>query len=307
MTDGFRCTVASRDRGDSLAGTASTVRPFLLVEHPGPWGEDVLRDGRLPRHIRKPLRAAAAATGVRVLLIRRFHRSAPRARFRVFAAYADPHRPWLESAVLDAAEDLLTLDLAALAAGRSPGRGEPQEEPVLCVCTHGRHDVCCAERGRPVAAALASAAPYRSWESSHLGGDRFAGNLLVLPQGLYYGGLDADSALAVADATAAGKLHLDRFRGRSGFAMPVQAAEIALRNHLEVTGIGALTLVHSRRDGPLTEAEFAVDGQDAPIAYAVRVRTTWSSERWQLTCKATNTNPIPSHEVLDIAVREAGD
>ena len=44
----FRCSAAGLERGDAIAGTASTVRAFLLVENPGPWGVDALRDSRLP-------------------------------------------------------------------------------------------------------------------------------------------------------------------------------------------------------------------------------------------------------------------
>ena len=47
--------------------------------------------------------------------------------------------------------------------------------PVVVVCTHGRRDVCCAERGRPLAAATALEHPGAVWESTHVGGDRFAG------------------------------------------------------------------------------------------------------------------------------------
>ena len=86
------------------------------------------------------------------------------------------------------------LDVEALGAGRSPGL-TPHAGPGLRVCTHGRHDTCCAERGRPVAAALAAAHPELTWEVSHIGGDRFAANALVLPHGLYYGRLDADSVV----------------------------------------------------------------------------------------------------------------
>ena len=43
MSD-FRCAAEARARGDELAGTASTVRGFLLLEHAGPWGVDALRD-----------------------------------------------------------------------------------------------------------------------------------------------------------------------------------------------------------------------------------------------------------------------
>ena len=52
MSD-FRCAAEARARGDELAGTASTVRGFLLLEHAGPWGVDALRDARLLRRLRR--------------------------------------------------------------------------------------------------------------------------------------------------------------------------------------------------------------------------------------------------------------
>ena len=96
----------------------------------------------------------------------------------------------------------------SVAAGRSPGL-TPHTAPVLAVCTHGRHDTCCAERGRPVAAGLAEAYPEETWEASHIGGDRFAANLLVLPFGLYFGRLDPASARGVARLLAAGDVEAD--------------------------------------------------------------------------------------------------
>jgi hypothetical protein len=66
--------------------------------------------------------------------------------------------------------------LLEVLSGSDPG--EVSEEPIYLVCTHGRHDACCAVRGRPVAAALAAAYPERTWECSHIGGDRFAANVV---------------------------------------------------------------------------------------------------------------------------------
>ena len=67
----FRCATASRARGDELAGTASTVRSYLLLEHPGPWGTDALRDARLPDGLGAHLEEQARRHRVRVLLVRR--------------------------------------------------------------------------------------------------------------------------------------------------------------------------------------------------------------------------------------------
>lgn len=293
----FRCSVASALRDEPVAGSASTVRAFLLVENTGPWGIDAMRDSRLLGRLGPDLREAAAAANVRVLMIRRHDRMTHQHGIRVFAAHADPAEPRLEAGVVADPRSLLDLDLAALGAGRPTGLA-PHGGSLLCVCTHGRHDACCAERGRPVVAALTRAHPEETWEVSHIGGDRFAGNMLVLPHGLYYGRLDPPSAIAVAGSHLTGHLDLDHLRGRSGFAMPVQAAEIALRRELAETRDDALRLLtRSVADG-VTRAEFDVAG----ATYVVRVRST-RGDLAQLTCRATRDNQLPHHEVLGITRR----
>jgi hypothetical protein len=294
----FRCAAASVLRDEPVAGTASTVRAFLLIENTGPWGVDALRDARLPDGLGVAVTRAAAAAKVRPLLIRRPDRRTHQDGIRVFAAYAHPERPWLESTVLADPRELLRLDLPALGAGRSLGLPAAAAS-LYCVCTHGRHDVCCAERGRPVVGALTLAHPEDTWEVSHIGGDRFAGNLVVLPHGLYYGRLDAVAALAVGGAHAAGELDLDHFRGRSGFPMAVQFAEVALRRELAETRADALRLVGRSVEGDVTEAVFDVAG--AP--WVVRIRTSPGAELRQLTCKATRENPVPAHELLGVTRR----
>nr|WP_246416394.1 sucrase ferredoxin [Nocardioides luti] len=210
------------------------------------------------------------------------------------AAYADPDAPRLESGTVADPADVLDLDLAGLRAGGSAGLA-PDPGTAFAVCTHGRHDACCAERGRPVAAALAQAHPEETWEVSHIGGDRFAGNMLVLPHGLYYGRLDPVAALTAAGAHLGGQLDLDHLRGRSGHPMPVQAAELALRRELAETRVDALRLVRRSADDGVTEAVFDVAG----AAYAVRVRSTMRGSE-QLTCRATRENPAVHHEVLGV-------
>jgi hypothetical protein len=47
--------------------------------------------------------------------------------------------------------------------------------------------VCCARLGVPLAQALAARHPGPVWETTPVGGHRFAANLVLLPHGLYYG------------------------------------------------------------------------------------------------------------------------
>jgi hypothetical protein len=111
------------------------------------------------------------------------------------------------------------------------------------VCTNSARDPCCGIRGPAVARALEEARPGRAYESSHLGGHRFAANLLVLPDGLFFGRLDVRSALAVVDELDDGRLPLDHFRGRSALTEEQQAAEILVRRELGLDGLDDVTLV----------------------------------------------------------------
>ena len=314
MNAPFRCSAASLARTEPLLGTASTVRSFLLVEECGPWGVDAVRDCRSLSEVSAELLRRAHATRVRVLLIRRHGRYAPTG-VRVFAAYADATRPWLETTVLDEPGGLLDLDLAGLATGSSIGL-DPHDQPVFCVCTHGRHDVCCAEQGRPVAAALAAAHPEHTWEVSHIGGDRFAGNVLVLPEGLYYGRVSPEAAPALAGQHLSGRVDLDRLRGRSAYPFVVQAADSLLRRHLGVEEMYAVRPVGSRRlstEGAATvvAVDLSVDGR-TPEAADSRGAVTETLELWRvtvqtepgpptaLTCRARREDPPPTYTLLGI-------
>ena len=79
--------------------------------------------------------------------------------------------------------------------------------------------------GRPVAAALAAAHPDRTWECSHVGGDRFAANVVVLPHALFYGHVPAARAVELVKQYDEGTVVPDLLRGSGAFIPAVQAAQ----------------------------------------------------------------------------------
>jgi hypothetical protein len=291
---GFRCSAASLAVTEPLEGTASTVRTFLLLENNGPWGVDALRQGRLDPEVGRLL-VDLETRGVRPLLVRRPRHRHRRDAVRLFTAHVPSGR--LETTELNDARELMDLDLTALAAEGTAGLA-PHSNPLFLACTHGRHDACCAELGRPLAAALAAVAPEETWEASHIGGDRFAPNVLVLPYGLYYGRLLPAEAEDFAAAHRDGRLDLEHLRGRSSYPFAVQAAEIHLRRRLDHHAVEPLTLVSRGREGEVTTVIFEV----AATRWTVRVRTTRSSPA-QLTCRSTSPSAAPSHTLLDIEPR----
>jgi hypothetical protein len=293
----IRCAVECAARGEPMAGTASTVRSWLLLENPGPWGIHALRDGRIPGGVGEELRRRSADARVRVVMIRRPGRDTSSAT-TAFAIRSGPEEPWIERLELERFEDAIAIDLDRLGRGEPLGHGERHHGAVFLVCTHGRHDPCCAELGRPLATALAAAFPEETWESSHIGGDRFAGNLLVFPYGVYFGRVGPSQGPAVARSYLEGRLDLAHLRGRSCRPMPVQAAEHLLR---EREGLDRIEDV---------ELEEAVGSDDGFVA---RFRTSAGrfevrlaidpGEPERLTCHSRQEERPPSYRALAIERR----
>jgi hypothetical protein len=144
---------------------------------------------------------------------------------------------WLEAST--PAPDLNTLDLRAVGAGLRPGFGAPVENLFL-ICTNGRHNVCCARLGTPLARALREELGDAVWETTHLGGDRYSANMVCLPDGFYYGDLAVTDGFAAATRYVRGEVWLKRYRGRAGLPQAAQAAEHFLRTR---SGIGSVTAV----------------------------------------------------------------
>jgi len=107
--------------------------------------------------------------------------------------------------------------------------GEPlNEDTHLFVCAHESRDAKCGDIGRVLADKLQSCLSddlkeeVRVYRCSHLGGHKFAGNLLVYPQGDWYGNLRAEDGLNIVTEILSGQDSLKspllsrHWRGRLG-------------------------------------------------------------------------------------------
>ena len=254
------CADLSRANGESLAATASRIDRWFLVEYRGLWTSDALAGSGLSDQVKSHLREQARAAGrARVLFVRRPDRRRERGVV-AYAADSREGREQLRRFELENHDDLRELDLVA-----SSG-GTPVEHPLFVVCTHGKHDPCCARYGRPLYEALRDEVePDWVWQVTHVGGDRFAGNLVCLPEGVYYGRADRAEAVAILDEHLAGRIWLEGYRGRSCYPFAVQAAELEVRRATGRTGIYDLTLVSVRRDGDAWHVTFRAGGEEHEV------------------------------------------
>jgi hypothetical protein len=296
----FRCSTAARSIDEPQFATASTVTNWLLVESPGAWGSDALRHSRLPDPAAAHLRRSARRHGFRVVLIRRHGRHLPDG-IQVYAAHAGSDRRWLEYAHLPGPESLTDTDLAPLGAGEPLGIGDIRAEGIYLVCTNGRHDPCCSERGRPTAGALGRRFGDRAWEVSHIGGDRFAPTVVCLPAGVYLGRVDADVAVGVVERFDRGSIDLERYRGRCEYDFPTQAAEFYLRERLGIDGLDDVRLVETGRSRLVAEETQVVATFDvAGDGYRVTVAVGRTTEARPLTCHVRAADRPPAYRLLAI-------
>ena len=228
-SDPSRCSVAALQRGDPQAGTAPVASRWLLIEHQGPWAKKPMDTEPLFGPVGAEVEARAASFGGKVLLVRRPGRRAPGAEEHHWYAVDTVRRTWVRG-TWRTQPDLLD---AARALGTALSASQEDAEPMVLVCTHGVRDTCCAVRGRPIVTILARALPDQVWECTHLGGHRFAGTLLSLPDGACFGRLDPVSAVQVVRAHLQGRTDPTHLRGTTRWEPAVQAALVAA---LEVSG-----------------------------------------------------------------------
>jgi hypothetical protein len=249
------CSEASLAAGEKLSATAVTAERWLLVEVPGAWPRDVDADGVLAGRARSAVADwLAEPSAARLQLVRRPGRTGRRPL--AFAIRAEESRREVRRIELDRLDDLADVDLH--------DAGARVDSALVLVCGHGSRDRCCASRGTAVYRALESQLGEEElWISSHLGGHRFAANVLVLPVGLQLGRVDEEDARDAVARALAGRIELERYRGRTCYAREVQAAEHAVRTASGLDGVDDLRLdavqgAHVRllaRDGTHWQAE----------------------------------------------------
>jgi hypothetical protein len=266
------------------------VDSWLLVEYGGYWPYEPLDAAPFAGATREHLaRQLAAHRPARLLLVKRPGGRRPDGPIEVVHGRTTERGGRFRRLELDSYQELAELDL-------SEQGGEPVRHPLLLVCTHGIRDRCCARYGHSLhRELLRQADPEWVRQVSHVGGDRFAGNLVVLPEGLYFGRVAREDVEPLLSAYAAGRIELATYRGRSSYPFPVQAAEAHVRRDEELTGIHDLRLVSARRDA---RDRFTVQLEAVPTATLHELEVGVElGEPVLLTCKSDEPRP-PRHFIV---------
>jgi hypothetical protein len=254
------CAETSRAHAESLQATASRVDTWILIEYRGLWAHDAVDGSTLSSELKAFLIAERRRLPhARVLFVRRNERRS-KDGLLAYVAGSTESEGTLRCLELERHDELIGLDLAT--------SGQTVDHPLFLVCTHGKHDRCCAKFGRPLYDAVGEQVEDGwAWQSSHLGGDRFAGNLVVLADGVYYGRVEPAEAWPVVEAALERRVHMPLYRGRSCYGFAAQAAEIAVRETTSLFGVDDVRLRSIAHEGEGWRADVAAGG----AAYEVEV------------------------------------
>ena len=245
----FFCSELSRRAGERSMGTASTGAVWFLLEYPHGWGRHAFEESALPAEVKQFFKDSMARIRHSRLLFIKTDRGRRDARMNLFVVRCRERSPFAVRLRLERYFDALKYDLAEIASGRDLQGGEVCDGPLYLVCTHGRRDKCCAKFGVPLYNALREQAGDRVWQSSHVGGDRFAGNLVCFPHGLFYAHATPEAGRRIVDAYHAGRVLTEEFRGRACYSHYIQAAEAFVREATGVAGVEDMHFVSAHPEG----------------------------------------------------------
>jgi len=248
------CSDISLQAGEPLYGTATQTRVYLLLEHNQVFGAKAIQASSLSPAVKTRLTSFSSGDKTTKALLIRRRLDVPRPEIHFFIALTSERDPFLYEFVFEDYDQLLSLDIAAVLEGDPQYHQYQRKQPLVLVCTNGRRDACCARKGLPVLDALHKAAndEHQSnvWQSSHVGGHRYAANVIFLPHGLLYGRVNPDSALAILNAYRLGQLYPENLRGRTCYAEVVQVADYYLRQQTRSLGLEDFRWLDERQVDP---------------------------------------------------------
>jgi hypothetical protein len=286
----FFCSNLSRDASEQTFGTASIGNVWLLLEYPLAWERKAVEDSALSSTVKSFLSSVIKTLPrARVLLIKtdRLHTTG----ITFYVVRSREHSPFTVRFQLTDYDQLTELDIPSIAAGKVSAGGEVVNEPMFLVCTHGRRDKCCAKFGYPLYKALHATTKEPVWQSSHVGGDRFAANLVCLPHGLFYAHVTERAGQHIVEEYREGRIVLDKYRGRACYSHPVQAAEFFIRCETGILGVDELRYVGTEKtDDKGWRIRFEHAKTDT--TYEADVKTRLSDFQNYITCDAVEEKDV---------------
>jgi len=299
---GFSCKAFSEQAGEPLFATTVQTDVYLLLEYNVVWEEKAFEKSAISGEVKEWMTSRMKEMPTPRLLLIKNISSARLGKICFFVGVTHGITPRLYAFELQSYEDLLKLDLPAIVAGDGIYQSYLRQEALFIVCTNGRRDPDCARHGIAVYNAMVEAIGDNEsisvWQSTHVGGHRFAANMTLLPYGLLFGRVDPESALKVLDSFRRGEIYLPNLRGRASYSVITQAGEHFLRQKTGIMGLDAYVFQYAQEISPgYWKVRFASTELDVVHQLHIAVKKT-DSKVFE-SCRADKQTSIIRHELIE--------
>lgn len=296
MTDNLLCSDISRQVGEPLFGTASHANVWLFLEYNRPWAAKATEENELPATVKEWL--TQQLQGIKNGRLQFIRQLIPTNEPTFWVLIAHETSPRLYHFSLTSYDGLLSLDIQSLladATGSHPAL-VAQPSPLYLICTNAKRDKCCGVYGAALyRQLLESPVAAQVWQTTHLGGHRFAPTLMTLPDGVYYGRISPADLSTFITTTQQGHLYLPAYRGRTCYPEPVQAAEYHLRQTTGQLQTNELCLISALKTGDEWQVVFEGGGEMKQVV----MQETAVSLPIYASCGKPETKPIPHYTLLN--------
>jgi hypothetical protein len=244
------CSILSTQAGEPLYGSAARTEYYILLEYNYAWEDKALPKSILPDEVKQRLNELSKSlSNTKTLLIKRSSNPTT-GPFHCFLCAASEYHPRLYLFQIYSYLELLDLDIPAILHSETDYSAHLVTDPLYLVCTNGRRDLCCSRFGYPIFDALNKLVGEAVWECTHIGGHRFAANLLHLPEAILYGRVQPKDVTILVDTIQSGRIYLENLRGRAIYPEAVQAGEYFLRQQTGELSLNAYRLVETIETEP---------------------------------------------------------
>lgn len=290
----FFCSAASRYFKEDIHGTAANFSGFILLEHSDPFPEKI-KQAHFDSEWLSGLEELAKKRKAKLLLVRNKRTSFRTSRLIYVDCIKKRYTTLLcTPGVLMAVEFEKYIEDAVT---------HWETEPFFVVCTNGKKDKCCAKFGFPVFKFLENHDKKLTvYESSHVGGDRFAANAVYMPFGIYYGRLTVEDVDPILEAAENKKIFFPNYRGISTRSFLNQTIECYLRKHLDNYYFDFSIKINKQEEAAgIISSEVLVKGGNL---FKVVVEKKTEPYPYYLTCKSNKPGNITRYYLRELVIIE---
>ena len=235
MSDSKFCSFLCRQSGEPLAGTAPFAEHFVFISWPKKyWEYEALESkGGFPTGLKQWMKEKSKISGkISIRLASQAKLENDKVELFIYPG------KWYYSNVLPK-EIPEVLESHFQHYKTSNFSCKKIEREQIFICTHGRHDKCCAKFGQILADQMQYHVQKQNysvevWESSHLGGHRFAATMIDFPSGRVYGRMTPDEIPRFLESRKQGQVYGSAYRGSIFLPELEQVAEAHVQHYCSV-------------------------------------------------------------------------